>query len=131
MRAAMVRAAMVRAAMRAMVHASMRGPSNAAVLAMACAAGFAPGARAEITQPAAAQNARPTRVESMARVVDDAPARTLRCWQQGRLIFEGSGFSLPALPASLRGATIAGAPGQQVHLLDFQHGFCILENRRG
>jgi len=51
--------------------------------------------------------------------------QTLRCWQNGRLLYEGSGFR-----GGLSNASAIGVPrrgeGDSVTVLDLKHGVCIL-----
>jgi len=57
-----------------------------------------------------------------------APARSLfRCWQEGRLIFEGKGYA--ALPPSQIAAELkSGESGSgRVQVLDMYQGICVLE----
>jgi len=56
------------------------------------------------------------------------PARSLfRCWQEGRMIFEGAGYG--ALPAAQVAAELKAADGAsgRVQVLDMYQGLCILE----
>jgi hypothetical protein len=82
-----------------------------------------------LDQARAAGKTRPTPVESMARIPDDAPRSVLKCWQEGRLVFESSGVTSEAAAAAAR--TFKGANGRSVHLLDLRHGLCILERSDG
>ncbi|MBV8211510.1 MAG: hypothetical protein JO133_15750 [Burkholderiaceae bacterium] len=57
-----------------------------------------------------------------------APARSLfRCWQEGRLIFEGRGYT--ALPPSQVAAELKSAESGsgRVQVLDMYQGICVLE----
>ena len=51
----------------------------------------------------------------------------LRCWQFGRLIYEGQGVMLPDRQA----ASMKVAGGGSEHLLDLQSATCILEQTGG
>lgn len=83
-----------------------------------------------VDQARSAAKTRPTPVESMARVPDDSLRSVLRCWQEGRLVFEGNGIgSEPAPTGSAR--TFKGADGRTVQLLDLRQGLCILEKSDG
>lgn len=54
--------------------------------------------------------------------------QTLRCWQNGRLLYEGSGFRGGGLPAN--GGSAINVPrradGDPVTVLNLQHAVCIL-----
>lgn len=54
---------------------------------------------------------------------------TLRCWQQGRLLYEGSGFRTP----SDRGPAMINVPrasdGDAVTVFDLKDGLCILSKQ--
>jgi hypothetical protein len=73
---------------------------------------------------------KPTPVESMARVADDTPRSLLKCWQEGRLIFESSGMTLPE-NGSGGVAPMKGPNGRTVQVLDLRQGLCILERSNG
>ena len=88
--------------------------------------GAAPAEMLDKAKPSA--KTRPTPVESMARIADDTPKSTLKCWQEGRLIFESNGVSMPDGAAA---AAIKGANGRTVHLLEMHQGLCILERSNG
>lgn len=50
----------------------------------------------------------------------------LRCWQEGRLVFEGAGVAAPAaLPAGA--VEMRGAGGSPLLLLDLKSGLCLLD----
>ena len=54
--------------------------------------------------------------------------RTLRCWQFGRLLYEGSGFSRLAAPE--KSAIIVNRlKGEGVNIINLQDGLCILSDR--
>ena len=72
---------------------------------------------------------RPPPVESMARIVDKTPRSVLKCWQEGRLVFESSGVSLPE--GGNGAMAIKGSNGNSVQLLDLRQGLCILEKTNG
>lgn len=73
---------------------------------------------------------KPTPVESMARISDTAPKSVLKCWQEGRLIFESSDVALPDGAAGAPPA-IKGANGRTLQLLDLRQGLCILDRTNG
>jgi hypothetical protein len=52
--------------------------------------------------------------------------QVLRCWQQGRLVYEGSGFRT----AERNGATVSVSRGEGdgVTVLDLKDGMCMLSN---
>ena len=85
------------------------------------------------TSTAAARPARtskPAAVEPMARTTD-APAKSvLKCWQEGRLVFESTGVSIPDAPP-VSGPTFKGADGRAIRLLDMRQALCILERSNG
>ncbi|MEO6269566.1 MAG: hypothetical protein ABIP08_04605 [Lautropia sp.] len=96
----------------------------AAVTLVACGA-----SGAEIVDSGKSAKTRPAPVESMARVPDNAPKSVLKCWQEGRLIFESSGV---AMAEGAAGApALMGANGRTVQLLDLRQGLCILERTNG
>src|SRR5580765_3712690 len=51
--------------------------------------------------------------------------QTLRCWQSGRLLYEGSGFRGGLSNPSAIGVS-RGAEGSPVTVLDLKHAVCIL-----
>jgi len=55
--------------------------------------------------------------------------QTLRCWQNGRLLYEGSGFRSAGLE---RNPSAIGIPrraeGEPVTVLDLKHSLCILSD---
>jgi hypothetical protein len=55
------------------------------------------------------------------------PGSLFRCWQDGRLIFEGRGYG--ALPQSQVAADLRPADGAsgRVQILDMYEGLCVLE----
>jgi hypothetical protein len=54
--------------------------------------------------------------------------RVLRCWQEGRLLYEGSGFA--QLAATSRPAAIVDRQGGEATIvLDLRDGLCILSDR--
>lgn len=72
---------------------------------------------------------KPTPVESMARIPDDGPRSVLKCWQEGRLVFESNGVG--GDPPAGAPATFKGPNGRSVQLLDLRQGLCILERSNG
>ncbi|MDR2690671.1 MAG: hypothetical protein LBB76_13080 [Azoarcus sp.] len=54
--------------------------------------------------------------------------RILRCWQHGRLLYEGSGFTQPAVPQS-SSVVVNRKDGEMTTLFNFQDGLCILSDR--
>ena len=98
------------------------------VAAALAVCGAAPAETPDNAKPSA--RTRPAPVESMARITDGSPKSTLKCWQEGRLIFESNGVSMPDGAA---GAAVAikGANGRTVQLLDMRQGLCILERSNG
>ena len=56
-----------------------------------------------------------------------APRSLFRCWQGGRLVFEGRGYG--ALPESQIAADLKGGegPSSRVQVLDMNYGLCVLE----
>ena len=72
------------------------------------------------------KNTEPTKVQSMARIVKQKPqTSTLRCWQEGRLIFQSKSISGSSDPA--KAAVALAAKGKSIQLMDFRNGLCILE----
>ena len=102
----------------------------AALLGLACADASAQlkvgGGGVDVVAPA---NATATQaVDPATATVRDtrrAGGHTLRCWQNGRLLYEGSGFR-----GSMSGATAIGVPrrgeGDPVTVLNLNHAVCIL-----
>lgn len=86
-------------------------------------------AAAEIVDKKAART-KPASVESMARIADDTPRSVLKCWQEGRLIFESSGMALPET-GSGGVAPMKGPSGRTLQVLDLRQGLCILERSNG
>lgn len=87
------------------------------------------GSGAEIVDNGKSAKTRPAPVESMARVPDNAPKSVLKCWQEGRLIFESSGVTMAEGAAGA--PAMKGANGRTVQLLDLRQGLCILERTNG
>lgn len=110
---------------------SSSGPALARlaiVMAITAACGIAMAEM--VDQARSTSKTKPTPVESMARIPDDAARSVLRCWQEGRLVFEGSGIgSETATPGAAR--TFKGSNGRTVQLLDLRQGLCILERSDG
>lgn len=73
---------------------------------------------------------KPTPVESMARIADSLPKSVLKCWQEGRLIFESDGVTLPDVVTGAPPA-MKGANGRSLQLLDLRQAVCILERTNG
>ncbi len=72
---------------------------------------------------------KPTKVESMARVVDRDTSSSLRCFQEGKLVYESAGVRPAAVSA---GTTVLHAKnGRSIQLIDLKHGICILEHSDG
>jgi len=100
----------------------------AVVMAVTAACGIATAEM--VDQARSAGKTKPTPVESMARIPDDTARSVLRCWQEGRLVFEGNGIgSEPATTGAAR--TFKGTNGRTVQLLDLRQGLCILERSDG
>jgi hypothetical protein len=60
----------------------------------------------------------------------EVPARSmLKCWQEGRLIYETSGISVAGSDAVATG--VKGANGRSLQLLDLRQALCILERNNG
>jgi hypothetical protein len=92
------------------------------------AAGGATADAVDKSQPAT-RSTTPAPVESMARIPEPRSAAVLRCWQEGRLIFESSGVSFAeGLPAA---TALKGSNGRVLQLLDLRQGLCILERTHG
>lgn len=53
-------------------------------------------------------------------------APTLRCWQEGRLVFEQAGVSFAEAPAGAHVLRREGRNGQPVYVFDMKHGLCVL-----
>ena len=51
---------------------------------------------------------------------------TLRCWQNGRLLYEGSGFRGSLANASAINVPRRGGEGDAVTVLNLTHAICIL-----
>lgn len=96
----------------------------AAVALVACG-----GSSAEIVDNGKPAKTRPAPVESMARIPDNAPKSVLKCWQEGRLIFESSGVTMAE--GASGAPAMKGANGRTVRLLDLRQGLCILETTNG
>lgn len=61
---------------------------------------------------------------------ESASRSVLKCWQEGRLIYESSGVAA-AEGAGVAGAAIKGIGGRSLQLLDLRQGLCILERNNG
>ncbi|MEZ5657465.1 MAG: hypothetical protein R3E83_02745 [Burkholderiaceae bacterium] len=72
---------------------------------------------------------KPTKVESMARVVDRGTDSSLRCYQQGKMVFESAGVE-PSKSETIAAVFKAGS-GRSIQLFDLKDGFCILEHTGG
>lgn len=88
-------------------------------------------ATAEITPRPELRKTKPTAVETMARVPEEGPRTVLRCWQEGRLVFEGVNLQMAA-PAESGGtsAALRGPDGRSVQLMDLRQGLCVYERNR-
>lgn len=64
---------------------------------------------------------------TLGRTPKGPPLSLFRCWQDGRVIFEGRGYG--ALHASQIAAELKAADGGsgRLQLLDLQRGLCVLE----
>jgi hypothetical protein len=108
--------------------ASVASIATVAALASVAACGIA---MAEVVDPARSTGkTRPPPVESMARIPDEAGRSVLRCWQEGRLVFEGTGIGNES-SATAAARTFKGNNGRTVQLLDLRQGLCILERSNG
>lgn len=102
----------------------------AIVVAITAACGLAMAEM--VDQARSAGKTKPTPVESMARIPDDTARSVLRCWQEGRLVFEGNGIGGAGEAASTSSSRIfKGTNGRTVQLLDLRQGLCILERSNG
>ena len=100
----------------------------AIVVAVTAACGLATAEM--VDQARGAGKTKPTPIESMARIPDDSARSVLRCWQEGRLVFEGNGIgSEPAATGAAR--IFKSADGRSVQLLDLRQALCILERSNG
>jgi hypothetical protein len=54
--------------------------------------------------------------------------KTLRCWQYGRLLYEGSGFNR-LTPSDKTAITVTRQAGDGVNIINLQDGLCILSDR--
>jgi hypothetical protein len=54
------------------------------------------------------------------------PGQILRCWQYGRLVYEGSGFKAGADKNGVAVQVPRAGEGEQVTVLDLKQGMCIL-----
>jgi hypothetical protein len=54
---------------------------------------------------------------------------SLRCWQEGKLVFDGPGLLPAARPTASVEFRSVGAPGPAVQVLDFKSGLCFLDLR--
>ncbi len=109
---------------------SSRRVLSARWLLVAAAAGLGGATAAEPADKARSARTKPTPVESMARIVDDTPRSSFKCWQEGRLIFESNGMTLPE-SGSGGVAPMKGPNGRTVQVLDLRQGLCILERSNG
>ena len=99
-------------------------------LLVAAALGLGGASAAETADKAKAARTKPAPVESMARIVDDSPRSSFKCWQEGRLIFESNGMTLPESGSGGVGP-MKGPNGRTVQVLDLRNGLCILERSNG
>ncbi|MEZ5650139.1 MAG: hypothetical protein R3E87_06255 [Burkholderiaceae bacterium] len=72
---------------------------------------------------------KPTKVESMARIVDRSKSSSLRCFQEGKLVFESAGVE-PASEAHNISVLKAGT-NRSIQLIDLRHGICIVDYTNG
>ncbi len=102
----------------------LRRLATVAAVVVACGA----SAAEMVDKSQSSGKSKPTPVESMARIMDNAPRSVLKCWQEGRLVFESSDVE-----AEVRGsaATLKGPNGRSLQLLDLRQGLCILERTNG
>ncbi len=54
---------------------------------------------------------------------------TLRCWQQGRLLYEGSGFRAPSDRSPSTISVPRASNGDAVTVFDLKDGLCILSRQ--
>lgn len=92
-----------------------------ACAAIPAQAGADIGAAAMVTPP-------PSFSEPAATVRDNRKpgGNTLRCWQEGRLLYEGSGFRMPPGAGQAAIAVPRQSDSDGVVLFDLKHGLCIL-----
>lgn len=112
--------------------------------ALACAIAFAvcsspSGAQAGVemrAQPEPTASAAPGRAETPARGTDasvlsgrkaDPRRPTLRCFQEGRLVYEGSGLVPVSRSSSSFDFRLAGSSGVAVQVLDLRNALCLVE----
>lgn len=67
----------------------------------------------------------PSEQASTIRDTKKAGGRTLRCWQAGRLLYEGTGFK-PDADHPSNTVTVPRTDGDSVVLFDQKDSFCIL-----
>jgi len=77
------------------------------------------------TKKKAQGKTRPTKVKTMARIPDNKPTDSFKCWQEGRLIFQRHGLEVKK--QELPGAAMIKANGKSVQVLDLKQGVCILD----
>lgn len=70
----------------------------------------------------------PSEQASTARETKKPGGQTLRCWQHGRLLFEGSGFKADA-ERKANSVTVQRADGESVVVYDNKDSMCILSNK--
>ena len=58
-----------------------------------------------------------------------AAGKTLRCWQYGRLLYEGSGFDRMTSTDKTAAITVSRQKGDGVSIFNLQDAFCILSDR--
>ena len=104
---------------------SLQRPVILAIVMAACGA----AAAEMVDQARSAAKTRPTPVESMARIPDDSPRSVLKCWQEGRLVFESNGVAGESAAGATR--TFKAPDGRSVQLHDLRNGLCILERSNG
>lgn len=57
------------------------------------------------------------------------PENRVRCWQEGRMIFEASGVNVDRTATANTLETLKAGTGT-IQLFDFKHGLCIMEKAR-
>lgn len=83
----------------------------------------------ELVPPAANTGAvAPSAQASTAREVNKNPGQTLRCWQQGRLLYERPGFKEQAVRQP-NAVVVPRQDGEQVVIYDNRDSVCILSEK--
>jgi hypothetical protein len=78
--------------------------------------------------PSAATVTSPTPAADDAGAARERAGYHLRCWQEGRLLFEDSPVTLPASPAAMR-VVAHDRSGRPIYLLELAHAMCQLRHR--